>query len=201
MPSETIVQILETAQRSASDCNAQPWRVVIVVGKALDRLRAEMYDRAVRDCPPVSDIGPIERYEGVYLERRRTCGWSLYDAVGVAKGDRIGSRQQALENYQFFGAPHFAVLATHGALGPRALVDCGGYLAYFMLAARALGVASVPQAAIAHRTDVLREPLGIPASDHVVCGISFGFPDETHPANGFRTERAPLDEVVSFREN
>jgi len=32
----------------------------------------------------------------------------------------------------------------------------------------------------------------------VVCGLAFGFEDATHPANGFRTSRAPLTDVVQW---
>jgi len=45
---------------------------------------------------------------------------------------------------------------------------------------------------------VLRENLPIPADRLVVCGISFGYEDKAHPANGFRTERAALAEVVTL---
>ena len=200
VPQETILRILGTAQRSVSDCNIQPWRVTIVSGQALDRLRTEMYELASRDAAPVSDIPPIERYQGAYLDRRRECGWSLYNAVGIERGDRVKSRQQAMENFRFFGAPHVAIITTHASLGPRGILDCGGYITLFMLAAHSLGVASVPQAAIAHRADVLRKHLQLPPEDHIVCGISFGIADETHAANSFRTSRVPVSEVVTFRE-
>ena len=32
----------------------------------------------------------------------------------------------------------------------------------------------------------------------VVCGISFGYEDAAHPANSFRTRRAPLSEAVAW---
>lgn len=201
VPRETILRILETAQQSASDCNVQPWRVRIVSGAALDRLRVDMYDREARDFAPVRDLPGIERYEGAYLERRRQCGWGLYGALRIARGDRKRSREQLLENFRFFGAPHLAVITTHASLGPRAQLDCGAYIALFISTAHALGVASVPQGAIASRADTLREHLSISVDDHVVCGISFGFADETHRANAFRTSRASIDEVVIFHES
>ena len=57
--------------------------------------------------------------------------------------------KQALENFNFFGAPHVAIITTDEALGVYGAVDCGGYVTSFMLAAQALGVATVPQAALA----------------------------------------------------
>jgi nitroreductase len=46
--------------------------------------------------------------------------------------------------------------------------------------------------------EVLREVLGIPAGRRVVCGISFGYADTSHPANSYRTRRAEQAEVVSW---
>jgi nitroreductase len=34
----------------------------------------------------------------------------------------------------------------------------------------------------------------------VLVGISFGYPDLEHPANGYRTARAPLSEVVTWAD-
>lgn len=194
----TILNILSAAQKTASDCNIQPWRIRIVSGKALDSLRRAMYERALSGASPVSDIPPISRYLGVYQDRRRDCGWQLYGALGIARGDREASAKQALENFRFFGAPHLALITTPASLGVRGMVDCGGYLTTFMLASRALGVGTVAQASIAYRADVIREQLAIPDDEHIVCGVSFGWPDEYHPANGYRTSRASLEEVVDF---
>ncbi len=198
VPRETIQRILQNAQRTASDCNIQPWTVAIVSADALNRLRNEMYDRAAAGAPTVSDIPSIREYTGVYLQRRRNCGWLLYGTLGIEKGDRASSQQQLLENFRFFGAPHLAIIMTHASLGTRGAVDCGGYVANFILAAQALGVATITQAAIAHRVDVIREQLNIPPEHQIICGIAFGNSDEEHLVNSYRVPRASLEEVVSF---
>lgn len=199
VPKDSIIRILELAQRSASDCNVQPWQVTIVSGDRLDRLRDEMYRRASSGLPNASDIPPIEPYPGVYKERRRDCAWSLYGTLGIQKGDRVASGKQTLENFRFFGAPHLAIISTPTVLGPRGILDCGGYIASFMMAAQSLGVATVTQASISHRADVMREQLNISTEVWILCGIAFGWSDEQHLANSFRTNRASLDDVVTFK--
>ncbi|RDI24367.1 nitroreductase [Pseudacidovorax intermedius] len=199
VPRATIERILQLAQRTASWCNAQPWQVVITRGAATERLRAALL--AAQGEPPQSDFPWPREYQGVYQARRRECGLALYDAVGVPKGDREASARQALENFRFFGAPHVAIVTSDEALGVYGAVDCGAFVSNFMLAATSLGVATVPQAALASRADVLRAQLGLAADRRVVCGISFGFADEAHPANGFRTTRAGLDEVLTWAES
>jgi nitroreductase len=197
VPSETIEAILAIAQRTPSWCNSQPWQVVVTAPAATDRLRA-----ALQAAPMLADeqweIAPPKEYAGVYRDRRRTCGWQLYESVGVTPGDREASARQAAENFRLFGAPHVAVITTEPRLGTYGVLDCGAYVNNFMLAAASLGVAAIAQAALASKAQVLREALPIPSDRQVVCGISFGYADPSHRANAFRTERAQLADVLTI---
>jgi nitroreductase len=198
VPRHIIDRILEAAQRTPSDCNIQPWKIAIVSGQSLEKLRAAMYERAMSGVEIAPDVPPIPQYSGVFQDRRRVCGWTLYSTLGIERGDREASYKQAMENFRFFGAPYLAIVTTHDSLGARGAMDCGAYMTSFLLTAQALGVATVPQASIAQRADVIREQLQLPAHDHVVYGIAFGWPDENNLVNSFRTPRALLEEVVTF---
>ena len=195
---DTIEQILAAAARTASWCNAQPWHVHVVSGAPLESLRTAMLARAVAQSPAQPDLDWPREYRGVYQERRRECGWAHYRAVDVDKGDRAGAAQQAIENFRFFNAPHVAILTSDEALGTHGVLDCGGWLSNFMLAATSLGVATIAQAALASWPDVLRKELDIDATRNVVCGVSFGIADPAHAANSFRTTRADVCETVTW---
>jgi nitroreductase len=200
VPRATIEHILQLAQRTPSWCNAQPWQVVVASAGAARALCDAMLKAAAASLPPSPDFDWPAEYAGRHGERRRACGWALYESVGIAKGDRVASARQGLENFRLFGAPHVAIVTSEKALGVYGAVDCGAYVNNFMLAARSLGVASIAQAALGSWPGVVRECFGLPENRLVVCGISFGFEDPAHPANGFRTPRAPLAEVVTWRE-
>ena len=197
VPRETIEKILRLAQRTASWCNAQPWRLVITSGAATDRFREVMVQAAQQE-PPAPDFPWPREYHGVYQERRRECGLGLYASVGIAKGDREAAARQAMENFRFFGAPHVAMVTSDEALGVYGAIDCGAYVGSFMLAARSLGVACIAQAALASRPAVVRQHFGLPQDRLVICGISFGYEADSNPANGFRTSRADPSEVVTW---
>ncbi|RCX09245.1 nitroreductase [Extensimonas vulgaris] len=199
LPRSTIERILEAAQRTASWCNAQPWQLTIVSGDALERLRTALLAH-VAQAPPAPDLPWPSEYRGVYLQRRRECGWGLYQALGIAKDDRAASQRQAAQNYTMFGAPHVAIVTSDAALGVYGAVDCGAYVANFMLAAHSLGVGSIAQAALAAYPQVLRAELDIGTDRTIVCGISFGLADAQHPANRFRTNRAPFSDCVVWRD-
>jgi nitroreductase len=182
----TIERILAAAQKTASWCNSQPWRLEIASGPATKRFRDVIYAAASSGRPNTGDFPFPREYRGVYLERRRESGFQLYNALGIPRGDKAGYARQALENFNFFGAPHVAIVHTDEALGVYGAIDCGGYVTSFMLAAQALGIATVPQAALAFHSEV--------------CGISFGYPDGEHKANSYRTARAAIADTVTFVE-
>ena len=195
---EDIVRVLDAAQRTASWCNAQPWQVYIASGPRLERLRTAL--RAAASEAPAPDLPWPRAYEGVYRERRRDCAMALYAAVGIAPGDRAASARQASENFSFFGAPHLAVVTADEALGTYGAIDCGAYVANFLLAAQALGMGAIPQAAVVAPPPGLRDHLAIAPDCRIVCGISFGRADASHPANSFRTTRASVEDCVVWRD-
>jgi nitroreductase len=199
VPRETIVRILEVAQRTASWCNSQPWQVHVLSAAATERARGELVAYA-RSHAPQPDFDFPAAYEGVYLQRRRECGLQLYSATGVARGDKAASERQWLENYRLFGAPHVAIVSSHAPLGTYGVLDCGAYVHDFMLAACSLGVASIAQAAQAAVAPFWRQHLGLPEDRKVVCGISFGYEDPAHPANAFRTSRAAVQQATHWVE-
>ena len=200
VPRATIERILKAAQMTASWCNSQPWRVEITSGAATQRFRKVMYKAAAGGRPSSGDFPFPRQYTGVYLARRRESGFQLYNALGIERGDKAGYAKQALENYNFFGAPHVAIIHSDEALGTYGAIDCGGYVTSFLLAAEALGIATVPQAALAFHSDLVRQHFALGDDRRVVCGISFGYPDREHKANSYRTGRAGIEDTVRFIE-
>ncbi len=205
VPRETIETMLAIAQGSASWCNSQPWQAIVTEGAATERFRAALYDHATRprwsdqtQRAEQPDLPFPSRYAGIYKDRQRATGWALYQSVGIAHGDREASGRQMLENFRLFGAPHVMIITTEADLGIYGAIDCGAYVAHVMLAAQSLGVATIAQAALAGVADFVRGHFSIPPERKLVCGISFGYADPTHPANGFRTTRAALDAVIRY---
>lgn len=197
VPDQVVAEIVRVAGRVPSWCNAQPWQVH-VTRPAQTQAFSQMLLAQVGATPPQPDIAWPAAYTGAYQQRRRDCGFQLYDAVGIAREDKAARAAQMLENYRFFGAPHVAVITSEADLGGYGAMDTGGFVAAFTLAAQAAGLACVPQAAIAAYAPAVRAHFNLPDTRLVLCAISFGYADESHPINGFRTARAGLDEVLCW---
>lgn len=198
LPRATIAEIIASAARTPSWCNTQPWQLHVLSGASTTSLRAALREAVTSGGAPEPDIDFPASYEGEFAERRRRAGWQLYEAVGVAKGDREASAREMLKNFNFFGAPHVAIVTTARDLGPYGAVDCGLFIQSFLLAAQARGVGCIPQAALATQSPTIREFLSLPDDRQVLVGISFGIPDLQHPVNGYRTERRPADDVATW---
>jgi nitroreductase len=198
VPRATIERILTAAQRTASWCNSQPWQIVIASGEAKERFRKAIYAEASSGAKEDGDFPFPREYLGVYQERRRESGFQLYNSLGIARGDKMAYARQALENYNFFGAPHVAIVHTAEPLGIYGAIDCGAYVSNFMLAAQAMGLGSIAQAALARHSGLVRRHFKLGDDRRVVCGLSFGFPDVDHRINSYRTSRAGIADTVTF---
>jgi nitroreductase len=200
VPNADLAHIVASARQVPSWCNAQPWQVEITRGAGTDRLRDAIFGAASTGTPPTPDLDWPTKYTGAYAERRRTCGFQLYDAVGIEKSNRAERQAQMLRNYSFFDAPHVAIVHSPAELGPYGAMDTGGFVTAFTLAATALGVATIPQAAVAAYAPLLKEHLGIESDRLVLCAISLGYADPDAAANQFRTARADVDDIIQWHD-
>lgn len=199
VPDDVITRIVKAARHVPSWCNAQPWQLSITKGAATDRLRSALLAQATEGSTPQPDLDWPKGYSGVYNDRRRTCGFQLYDAVNIDKSDREGRHAQMLRNYAFFDAPHVAIVTSPDELGTYGAMDSGGFVTAFTLAATALGVATVAQAAIAAYAPLVRDQLNIGDDRLILCAISFGYADTDAPINRFRTERAAPADIIDWK--
>ncbi|MGH6625685.1 MAG: nitroreductase family protein [Burkholderiaceae bacterium] len=196
---ELIRNIVDMASRSASWCNVQPWQLVITESpESTERFRQALAAHAASHPEMKSDLPFPPGYEGVHAQRRREAGYALYKALGITREDTARRDSQSFENFRLFGAPHVAIVTVPAQLGPYAAVDAGGFVASFLLSAHGHGVATTPQAALARHAHFVRGYFGIPDTQHMVCGISFGYAEANHPVNKYRTSRASVDELVRF---
>ena len=92
-------------------------------------------------------------------------------------------------------SPSFTPTSRSGVYGA---VDCGAYVGNFMLAAQALGLGTIPQAALARHSGLIRRHFKLGDDRKVVCGISFGFADNAAKVNSYRTSRASIADTVTF---
>ncbi len=202
VPREEIEAILSVASRAPSGTNMQPWRVRVLTGTALARFTETMVDAYLHredEVDPEWSYYPQPIPEP-YLSRRRKVGWDLYGLLGIGRGDKARMRSQHARNFRFFDAPVGMICTIERVLEVGSWLDYGMFVQSIMVAARGRGLDSCPQAAFAPYHRIIREALGIPDSELVVCGMALGHADPTAPENALETERVAVDGFVTFLE-
>ncbi len=200
VPVDTLREIVALARHAPSGSNIQPWRVHVLTGATLKRVGSAIQRAFVTDEPGHRrdyDYYTDPIYEP-YLSRRRQCGWGLYSTLGIGRGDRDKSKAYRATNYTFFGAPAGLIFTIDRKLEKGSWLDYGMFLQTIMLAARARGLHTCPEAAIASYPDIVRGELGIEAEWTVICGMALGYADPDAVVNTFQPPRIALEEYATF---
>ena len=200
---EVITDILHLASRAPSGTNTQPWKVYVLQGEsrnslvtkvcaAHDEIRA--HPEKAADYREAYDYYP-EKWVSPYIDRRRENGWSLYGLLGIGKADKDKMHLQHQRNYKFFDAPVGLMFTLDKVMGRGSLVDYGMFLQSVMLAARAHGLHTCPQAAWNGFATIILPHIGAGPDEMLVCGMALGYADDKDIVNTFRT---PRETVASF---
>lgn len=200
---DTLEHILQVAARAPSGTNTQPWKVYVLQGPSRDRLVDKVcaaHD-ALRADPSLADQYR-EAYDyyptqwvSPYIDRRRENGWGLYGLLGIGKGDKDKMHAQHQRNFRFFDAPVGLMFTIDKIMGRGSLVDYGMFLQNIMIAARAQGLHTCPQAAWNGFSRIILPHIGAGESEMLVCGMALGHADPDDKVNGFIT---PRESVASF---
>lgn len=199
---ELLERVLELAARAPSGTNTQPWKVTVVTGESKrlleDRILAAFNDPEQRaqhteayPYYPVQWVSP-------YVDRRRKIGWDMYGLLGITKDDKQAMHEQHGQNYRFFGAPVGLLFTIDRVMQQGSWLDYGMFLQNLMIAARAHGLDTCPQAAFNQYHRIILEHIGAQEQEVFVCGMSLGYADNTPPIAQLRTERVMVREFTRF---
>ncbi len=200
VPRDVIQTALELAQRAPSNCNVQPWRIFVASGAQCNRLRDALVQAISKGEPPQPE-DEQDTFPPPYRQLQIDCAVELYNEMGVARDDHAGRAKAMLRNFEFFDAPHVAIVCMQKSFGVGVALDVGMWVQTFMLALWSRGVASCAQASLRQYPQIIRPLLEIPDDLRILCGVSFGYEDPLVPANRTRQQRAALEENVVFLED
>ena len=208
VPRATIEEILALASRAPSGTNTQPWKVYVLQGAARDALveKACAAHDAMYADPALAqeyreeyDYYPT-KWVSPYIDRRRENGWGLYGLLGIAKGEKDRMHAQHQRNFRFFDAPVGLMFTMDRVLGRGSLMDYGMFLENVMLAARARGLHTCPQAAWNGFAKIILPHVGAGADEMLLCGMSLGYADPDAHVNTFDTPREPAASFTRWVE-
>ncbi|KXO82915.1 nitrobenzoate reductase [Acinetobacter venetianus] len=205
---QTIKDILAVSSRAPSGTNTQPWKVYVVTGQK----RAEMIDRVcaaqieLHQKPELADQYKEtfayypETWISPFIERRRENGWGLYGLLNIQKGEKEKMAAQQLRNFQLFDAPVALYFTVNKAMGIGSKMDISMMIQNVMVAAKARGLDTCPQAAWNHFHPIVLDVLNAPNDEELVCAVALGYADPDHIVNTFITPRLPVEDFTVFMD-
>jgi nitroreductase len=193
---ELLRELLADASYAPSGGNLQPWRIYVVNGESMDRLREYLPSQ-----PPLEDteydIYPKSLTEP-YRTNRFTVGEQMYATLGITRDDKAGRFRQFAHNGDFFGAPAALFCFIDRQMGPPQWSDLGMFLQTFMLLAVERGLATCAQEYWSVRHGAISTFVDAPDNEMLFCGMAIGYADPAAPVNSLRSERMPLEQWARF---
>lgn len=202
VPRAEIEEILRVSSRAPSGTNMQPWKTYVVTGDTKRAVTDAILNSGIRAEKIKWDEYKYypEKFFEPYLSRRRAVGFALYNLLEIGRRDVDKMRAQHDRNFVFFDAPVGMLFTIDRRLEKGSWLDLGMFLENVMVAARGRDLHTCPQAAFAPYHKQLRPILGMADEEVLVCGMAIGYEDASAPENALRSERAPLEDWVVFKD-
>ncbi len=197
VPRADIEDLIRCAGSPPSAINLQPWEYVVTYGEEKDRL--------------------IRRLKKVHAMKNVSCGPGTSTPLPEKVADRSRRALKVMEpqiakldvpfnqfieegSCSFYGAPVVIIVLMDKIFPKLRYLDVGLSVSYLLLSAEAKGLSTCPIGLITEYGDDIKDVLNIPEEKEVVLAISLGYEDETAPENNFRTDREPLNEILTWYE-
>jgi len=199
VPQDVLKTIFETARRTASGGNLQPWNAHVLTGEPLNKFRNDIMGKMMKQAfeQDTHKAYPSPLWEPMRSWRYKL-GEDMYALLGIPKDDKPARMMQVAKNFAFFGAPVGILIVGDKRLGMPQHLDIGIYVQSLMLLAREHGLHTAPQGAWRAWPETIRSFTGHSEDQEILVGMSMGYADPDQPVNDLISDRAALEELVTF---
>ncbi|MBW2067168.1 MAG: nitroreductase [Deltaproteobacteria bacterium] len=189
-------ELLSLATQAPSAINIQPWEMYVVSGEERKRLSKILVKR-MRERNISCGPGATRRLPEHFMKRQR----ELLESIAPNLPGTLDFQDFINEgSCNFYEAPTGIIVTIDEVFSSARLTDIGVLVGYLVLAAHGLGLGTCPIGLITAFEDEIKEFLNIPEEKKIVIGIAVGYRDPEAPVNRSVSQRAPLSEVVRWRE-
>lgn len=196
IPVEVLEDIVRAAQRTPSWENSQPWNVYIATGETLKKIKEiwiAKYADKVKGSP---DMPTGHRTDFSERSQKNMADFMSYAA------DYTGDpeiKHFLKMNERLFNAPALVYLTLGKGHTGWPVYDLGAFGMTLMLAAKDVGVDSIPAYEIIKFPAELRPLLSVPDDEEIIMGIALGYAAEDD-LNGLSSSRLPLEEILTIKQ-
>ena len=192
-----IEDLIRCAGFAPSAINLQPWEYVVTYGEEKDRL--------------------IQRLKKVHAMKNVSCGPGTSEPLPEKIANRSRKALEVMKpqiekldvpfnrfiedgSCSFYGAPVAIIVLMDKVFPKLRYLDIGLSVSYLLLAAEEKGLSTCPIGLITEYGDDIKDVLNISQKKEILLAIALGYADETAPENDVRTDREPLNEILTWYE-
>ena len=194
---DEVRQILDIASSAPSNSNTQPWRVHVLAGEPLKELGQALV-AAFQNGDSLPAAHFPDPLPPAFAQRQQDFGARYYASLGIDRSDAPARARQTLRNFSFFGAPVGLIFSIDRRLNPHSWLDLGLFVQTVMIAAKARGIDTCPQAVFAPFHPVIARYLAMPEDEVTVCGMSMGYADREECVNRMEIPRERVQDFARF---
>jgi nitroreductase len=202
VPEEVLTQVLDMARLSPSGINLQPWEFIVLTGESLKKANRVNIEQITSGAKASGDA-PGYQITGPYRERQFALGQKMFGLMGISRDDTKRRTEWGLKGIRFYDAPAAILVCAdemiYNSQSQMSLVDIGIVTQSISLAALEYGLGTCIEGAPLIYAAALKKALDIPESKRLILGIAIGYPDWDSPANQLRSDREPLDSLVTWK--
>ena len=200
VPRELIEEIIDLAKRAPSSMNTQPWHFHVITGEPLERIRKGNTEKMMSGSAVDREIKMNHGYEGPHRERQIEIAVQLFEAMGIARDDKLKRQDWVMRGFRQFDAPVSIVITVDKALADDTIAhfDCGAATYGLVLAAWSKGLGSVINGQGIMQSSVVRENANIPEDEVIMTCVAMGYPSDEFVANDVKSRRVANEQVASF---
>ena len=198
VPREVLAKIMGNALWAPSWGNTQPWRLTLIGGETLEKIKEEYVQMFGKGIPTNPDFPMPAEFNVIQKARYQGLGKGLFRALGIAREDKEKRNSYYKEMMRCLGAPHVIYLHLERGFNPYVLMDGGIILQTIALLALEQGLGTCFLAQSVRYPGVVRKHSGIPDDQMLVMGMAIGHPIKDHPANIFRSVRGKPEEFLRY---
>jgi len=196
VPEETLRKMVEIAGRTPSWEDSQPWKVYIATGDTLKSISADWSANTAEKVKGDPDMPTQHRVD--FSQQSQDNMASFNDDLVACTGDSELTDFKRGQG-ELFDAAAVVYLTLPKNASQWSVYDLGAFGQTLLLAAKDLGVDSIPAYAYVMYPDIVRKYMPISDDEMVAMGIGLGYPTD-HKLNDFSASRLPLEEYLVIRD-
>lgn len=199
---KVIKEILSIACRAPSAMNTQPWEFVVLRGNKLTQLSAAIVEKLKAGEAMQPDHQVVGWPDtGIYRARQVELAKSLFKAMDIAREDKAKRSWWMERGFRFFDAPAAIIIVCDKSLADGSfLLDIGAVMQNICLAALQFGLGTCIHDQGIVYPELVRKQTGIPENKRLIIAVSLGYPNLDFPANGVRSEREPIENIITWAD-